>query len=94
MLGYFDTHRVLEGGGALNVPANNSRNVAAARRARRQTKVHDETLQVSTKNLNLNVMGRIKVKVNAKIRLSATCTGISRYDDIQDYAKSTSEVRH
>ena len=59
LLGYFATHHLL-GEGALNAPA---------RRARRQTKACDKTLQMSTYNFNFKVTSQVQIRSDIKLDL-------------------------
>ena len=63
--------------------------IAAAKRARRQTKAREETLLMGTYNFNLDVMGQAKVRSNTKNWICRSMDfdrlGISRHKDAVAY---------
>ena len=64
--GYFATHHLLGGRGVKRPQPITREPMAAARRARRQTKDYDKTILVSTYNFNFEVTGLVKYRSNTQ----------------------------
>ena len=63
LLGYFATRHLLGGGRGVKRPQSITREpIAAATRARRQTKARDKTLPMICSNLNFDVRGQVSVR--------------------------------
>ena len=62
LLGYFATCHLLGGGGVKRPQAITGDPIAAATRARRQTKARDKTLPMMSFNLHFEVTGQVRVR--------------------------------